>query len=183
MTNTPTTGLFNQRFAKNFLPLPAFRPPQVGDMAPDFCLPQVGGDPVQLSTYWQQQPLVLAFTRIFTESLFCPFCYPHITDLKTQYPQIKAKGAELLMISSTDPLQSQRVVEDLELPYPFLFDPACEVFRRYDVGQALGAPLPAQFIIDQQGRIRYHHLFTFIDTNASPDTICHQLDQLNSTPG
>ena len=173
------TGLFNRRFASNFVPLPPFQVPKVGTTAPDFSLPQVGSnEKVQLSDYRGKQPIVLAFTRIFTEKLFCPFCYPHIQDLRERYPEIRDRGAELLMISSTDPVQSQQVVEDLNLPYPFLYDPDCQTFRRYGAGQALGAPLPAQFIIDREGKITFRHLFSFTDSNAETDTILAELDKL-----
>jgi peroxiredoxin len=172
------TGLFNQRFAKNFIPLPGFQVPGVGELAPDFILPRIGGELVRLSDYRGQQPVVLAFTRIFTEKLFCPFCYPHIQDLKQRYQDIRDRGAELLMISSTDRVQSEQIVSDLNLPYPFLSDPDCTTFRLYGAGQALGAPLPAQFILDREGRITYRHLFTFIDSNAEPDRILQELKRL-----
>lgn len=176
---TGNTGLFNRRFAANFIPLPPFQVPVVGSTAPDFSLPRIGSeDNVQLSDYQGKQPIVLAFTRIFTEKLFCPFCYPHIQDLKTGYQKIRDKGAELLMISSTDSVQSQQVVEQLSLPYPFLFDPDCNIFRCYGVGQALGAPLPAQFVINCEGRITFRHLFSFVDSNAELDTILAELDKL-----
>ena len=65
---TEKTGLLNRRFASNFIPLPPFQVPAVGSTAPDFGLPQIGdGDDVQLSSYRGKQPVVLAFTRIFTE--------------------------------------------------------------------------------------------------------------------
>ncbi|AFZ35059.1 alkyl hydroperoxide reductase/ Thiol specific antioxidant/ Mal allergen [Stanieria cyanosphaera PCC 7437] len=176
---TENTGLFNRRFAANFIPLPPLQVPAVGSTAPDFSLPRIGSeDNVKLSDYQSKQPVVLAFTRIFTEKLFCPFCYPHIQDLKTGYQKIRDKGAELLMISSTDLVQSQQVVEQLSLPYPFLFDPDCHTFRRYGVGQALGAPLPAQFVINSEGRITFRHLFSFVDSNAELDTILAELDKL-----
>jgi peroxiredoxin len=177
---TGNTGLFNRRFASNFIPLPPFQVPTVGSTAPEFSLPRVGGgDEVQLSDYRDKQPVVLAFTRIFTEKLFCPFCYPHIQDLKVRYQDIRDRGAELLMIASTDPVQSQQVVDQLSLPYPFLYDPDCTIFRRYGVGQALGAPLPAQFIVDTEGRIAFRHLFSFTDSNAEPDNILSELDRLS----
>lgn len=173
------TGFFNRRFADNFIPSPPSQVPKVGTTAPDFSLPQIGSDDkVQLSDYRGKQPIVLAFTRIFTEKLFCPFCYPHIQDLRERYSEIRDRGAELLMISSTDPVQSQQVVEDLSLPYPFLYDPDCQTFRRYGAGQALGAPLPAQFIIDIEGKIIFRHLFSFTDSNAKTDTILAGLDKL-----
>ncbi len=176
---TGNTGLFNRRFASNFIPLPPFQVPTVGSIAPDFSLPIVGdGDNVQLSDYRGKQPVVLAFTRIFTEKLFCPYCYPHIQELKGRYQDIKDKGAELLMITSTDPIQSQQIVDQLSLPYPFLYDPDCRIFRRYGVGQALGAPLPAQFVINREGRITFRHLFSFVDGNAFSNKILAELDKL-----
>ncbi|MDJ0633499.1 MAG: peroxiredoxin family protein [Xenococcaceae cyanobacterium MO_188.B29] len=176
---TGNTGLFNRRFANNFIPLPPFQVPKVGSIAPDFSLPIIGGgDNVKLSDYQGKQPVVLAFTRIFTEKLFCPYCYPHIQDLKKRYQEFKDRGVELLMIASTDPVQSQQIVDQLSLPYPFLYDRDCSIFRLYGVGQALGAPLPAQFIVDREGRITFRHLFSFIDGNAETDIILRELDKL-----
>ena len=177
---TENTGLFNNRYVSNFIPRPPSQVPAVGEFAPDFSLPCIGGGRVQLSDYRGQQPVVLAFTRIFTEKLFCPFCYPHIQELKVGYQDIRDRGAELVMIASTDLVQSQQVVDQLGLPYPFVFDPDCTAFRRYGVGQALGAPLPAQFVVNRAGRITFCHLFSFIDSNAQSETILAELDKLSS---
>ncbi len=172
---TGNTGLFNRRFVNNFIPQPAQSNLAIGQLAPDFQLPRVQGDPVRLSDYRGRQPVVLAFTRIFTEKLFCPLCYPHIQDLKARYPDIQALGAELLMVTSTDPVQSELIQKDLQLPYPLLVDPECATFRLYGVGQALGAPLPAQFVIDQEGKLRYKHLFSFAEPNANTEEILRVL--------
>jgi peroxiredoxin len=75
------------------------------------------------------------------------------------------------MITSTDPQQSETVVQDLGLQMPLLSDPSCARFRRYHVGQALGAPLPAQFVVNQEGRIVFKHLFSFLHHNAEIDTL------------
>ena len=171
--------IFNHRVAKNFIPLPPGHVPNVGEIAPNFSLPRVGGGVIQLSDYQGKQPVVLAFTRIFTEKLFCPYCYPHIKQLKEGYQQIRELGAELLMITSTDERQSQEIVDNLDLPYPLLYDPDCNTFRCYQIGQALGAPLPAQFVLNKQGRITFRHLFSFVDGHASTETILAQLKQLS----
>lgn len=176
---TQSSGFLNQRYLKNFVPLPGMKEPAVGQLAPDFELPCVGGDLIKLSDYREKKPVFLAFTRIFTEKLFCPFCYPHIQDLKQRYSEIVDRGAELLMVSSTDQVQSEQVVSDLMLPYPFLYDPACVSFRNYGAGQALGAPLPAQYVVDLEGRIRFRHMFSFVDHNAGMDDILAILDQLS----
>jgi peroxiredoxin len=52
------------------------------------------------------------------------------------------------------------------------------VFRTYNVGQALGAPLPAQFVLDQEGRLRYKHLFSFLDHNASVEKLLEQYNAI-----
>ena len=75
------------------------------------------------------------------------------------------------MITSTDAKQSEIVVRDLGLKMPLLSNPNCRVFRMYHTGQALGAPLPAQFILDKTGKVQYKHLFSFIDHNASVDQL------------
>ncbi|WP_218082146.1 peroxiredoxin-like family protein [Anthocerotibacter panamensis] len=160
------SGLFNQRFARNFLYIPPLPALKLGEYPPDFELPQVGGGTVRLSDFRGRQPVIVAFTRIFTEKLFCPFCYPHIQELKTTYRTIQEHGAELLMVSSTTPEQSEHIVRDLALPYPFLSDPACATFRAYRLGQALGAPLPGQFLVDDTGRLRFKHRYSFVEANA-----------------
>lgn len=180
---TQSTDFLNNRYVKNLIPLPAQAKPAVGQLAPDFELPQVGGDPIRLSSFQGKKPVYLAFTRIFTEKLFCPFCYPHIQELKSQYAEIQARGAELLMISSTDRVQSEQVVADLALPYPFLYDPSCKTFQDYGAGQALGAPLPAQYVVDLTGKIRFRHIFSFIDHNAPIEDLWKTLETLGSQAG
>lgn len=179
LTSTDFNGLFNQRFWLNFLPIPALPAFHAGGLTPDFLLPDVThGASVQLSSYRGKTPVILAFTRIFTEKQYCPFCFPHIKELNDRYQEFLDRGVELLLLTSTDERQSQIVVQDLGLQMPLLINPGCEVFRAYQTGQALGAPLPAQFVLDRQGRLRYSHLFSFLDHNASVDELLAVVDSL-----
>lgn len=179
LTSTDFTGLFNQRFFNNFLPIPATNQLVLGSSPPDFILPDIKhNQTIRLSDYFNQKPIILAFTRIFTEKQYCPFCYPHIISLNQYYEKFLARGTEILMITSTDQRQSEIVVKDLGLKMPLLSNPDCRVFRMYHTGQALGAPLPAQFVIDKTGKIRYKHLFSFIDTNAHPDKLLTEIAKL-----
>lgn len=176
LTSNDFSGLLNERFFRNFFPIPATNCLTLGDTTPDFALPDItNGRLVRLSDYKGKQPVVLAFTRIFTEKQYCPLCFPHIKALNKNYEQFTSRGVEVLMITSTDERQSQKVVTDLGLKIPLLSDPKCGVFRAYDVGQSLGAPLPAQFILDQQGKLRYKHLFSFLSNNASIETLLEAL--------
>lgn len=177
LSSTDFSGLISDRFFKNLFPFPASNDLVYGVLPPDFVLPDVtNSKTVKLSDYQDKQPLVLAFTRIFTEKQYCPFCFPHIKALNENYEQFRDRNIELLMITSTDVRQSKIVVQDLGLKMPLLSDPGCQTFRAYRTGQALGAPLPAQFVLDQQGRLRYKHLFSFLDHNASVETLLQFCD-------
>jgi len=178
LTSTNFSGLLNDRFFKNLLPIPAEDALVLGKTTPNFALPDItNGRLVKLSDY-QGQPVLLAFTRIFTENQYCPFCYPHIIELNEKYEQFTSRGIEVLMISSTDERQSQIVVKDLGIKLPLLSDPSCQVFRNYKVGQALGAPLPAQFVLDKHGKLQYRHLFSFFSHNASIETLLSQFEKI-----
>jgi len=179
LTSNDFSGLLNRRFFNNFVPIPATDRLHLGRKTPDFELPDITNDrAVRLSEYRGNTPVILAFTRIFTEKQYCPLCYPHIKALNENYGQFVDRGAEVLMITSTDTRQSQTVVKDLGLKMPLLSDPSCGIFRRYEVGQALGAPLPAQFVLDREGTLQYRHLFSFLESNATVDHLLAVLDEL-----
>ncbi|MEC4985433.1 MAG: redoxin domain-containing protein [Oscillatoria sp. PMC 1068.18] len=179
LTSTDFRGLINGRFFRNFVPIPATSRLQLGSKTPEFVLPDITNNRiVRLSEYQGQQPVLLAFTRIFTEKQYCPLCYPHIKELNENYERFTEKGAEVLMITSTDKPQTQQVIQDLGMKMPLLSNPSCDVFRSYETGQALGAPLPAQFILDRQGKLRFKHLFSFLDANASLEKVLKYLAEI-----
>ena len=171
-------GLINRRFFDNLLPIPAENELELGSIAPEIQIYDIRNHKqVKLSDYRGIQPVVLYFTRIFTEQQYCPFCYPHIKAMNERYREFVDRGIEVLMITSTDTQQSKNVVRDLDLQMPLLSDPSCARFRRYHVGQALGAPLPAQFVINQAGKIVFKHLFSFIHHNAEIDVLLDSISR------
>ena len=179
LTFTDFSFFVKKRFWENFFPIPAISTLELGLTPLDFELPDITNDTtVRLSDYRDKQPVILAFTRIFTEKLYCPLCYPHIKELNENYERLTGTGAQLLMITSTDPQQTQQVVQDLGLKMPLLSDPSCKIFQAYEVGQALGAPLPAQFILDREGKLRYTHLFSFLSPNAGSDKLLEVLERM-----
>lgn len=172
LTSMDFRGVISQRFVSNFIPIPALSRFQIGQILPDFELPVVGQRAsVRLSQYHQKSVVVVAFTRIFTEKQYCPFCYPHIVSMVAAYRKFEQLGAEVLLITSTDMRQSKVVHRDLGLDMPLLVDPGCNVFRQYGTGQALGAPLPAQFVINRSGQLTFQHLFSFAHPNASSERL------------
>lgn len=181
LTSNDFSGLLSQRFFNNLLPVPATNSFKIGQIMPDFDLPDIThNQKVRLSDYRGRCPVVLAFTRIFTEKQYCPLCFPHIKELNETYEQFQQKGAEVLLITSTDEAQSKKVVQDLGLKMPLLSNPGCDVFHTYQVGQALGAPLPAQFVLDSQGRLQFKHLFSFLSNNADAATLLRKIEGLQA---
>lgn len=171
--------LLSARFWRNFLPIPPVNCLSLGDRAPDFALPAATSRQIhRLSQYWGEKPTVLAFTRIFTERHYCPICFPHLVALNDAAEKFQAAGAELILITSTNLSQSQAVQADLGLQVPLLCDPGCQVFGAYGTGQALGAPLSAQFVLDRYGRIRFWHRFSFLVPNAQPNQLLYALATL-----
>ena len=169
--------ILNRRFWRNFWPIPAKSKLALGSTPPDFGLTDITNNKtIKLSSYQDDQPVILAFTRIFTEKHYCPLCKPHIAELNQNYETLKSKGIELLMITSIDAEQCQKAIADLDLKIPLLSDPSCEVFKTYRVGQALGAPLPGQFVLDREGKLQYKHLFSFLSPNASTEKLLSILE-------
>jgi peroxiredoxin len=169
-------GLFDRRFAQNFLPIPATNQLPIGAVAPPVQLLNINTRQLVELTDYAGQILLLAFTRIFTEKHYCPFCFPHLLELNNAYEQFRQRGVEVLLITSTDLVQSQIVQQDLGLKMPLFSDPNCRAFRAYQTGQALGAPLPAQFLLDANGRIQFRHLFSFIEPNANVERLLNVID-------
>ncbi|XGB41168.1 MAG: peroxiredoxin family protein [Nodosilinea sp. LVE1205-7] len=121
--------------------------------------------------YW----LLRVFSRLGST---VPFADPHILGINQAYAQFRQAGAELFMLTSLGRREAQAVVEDLQLTLPLLADETGQSFKTYFTGQALGAPLPGQFVLDVQGRLRYAHLFSFLDHNAAPETLLAVLETL-----
>jgi peroxiredoxin len=179
LTSSDFSGLLNERFFRNFFPIPATNTLNLGTTTPDLELPDISNNrQVRLSDYRNKQPVLLAFTRIFTEKQYCPLCFPHIKAMNENYERFLEKGVEVLMITSTDSQASQHVVKDLNLKMPLLSDPSCRSFQAYEVGQALGAPLPAQFLLDSNGTLRFKHLFSFLASNATVETLLNAIEKL-----
>lgn len=190
LTSTDFRGLLSQRFFNNLLPVPATNQFRLGTLAPPFQLVNAQtNQPVRLSDYLRsagavsapKRAVILAFTRIFTEKQYCPLCFPHIVALNQAYERFQERNIEVLMITSTTLEQNQTIIQDLGLKLPLLTDPACRVFRAYQLGQALGAPLPAQFIIDSVGKIRFRHLFSFLQPNADVETLLTEAERIASS--
>ncbi len=176
MTSFPLT---TTPFWRYWVPLPPSVALPLGQISPDFAL----GDAthqrtVRLANWRGKQPVVLIFCRILAELAYSPHRYAYLGAINQAYAQFRNAGAEVLVITNTVQRQGQSIVDDLGLTLPLLSDDSGSTFRAYSTGQALGAPLPAQFVLDAQGRLRYGHLFSLLHRQASPDTLLTVVESL-----
>ena len=156
------------------------RKPTVGDLAPDFTLPNVQGTPTKLADRLADGPVVLAFYR----GGWCPYCNIQLRALQQVLPEMTDLGASLVAVAPQDPDETLTTTEKNELAFDVLSDAACAVAERFgiafelpdalkeiytDLGNVLPErnsaddwrlPIPATFVIGQDGR------FAFVDIDA-----------------
>ncbi|MBT2443447.1 AhpC/TSA family protein [Streptomyces sp. ISL-36] len=170
-----------------------------GDVAPDFTLPAAVGDPVALRTLLASGPVVLAFYR----GGWCPYCNLALRALQRHHGDIAARGARLVAISPQIPGESLSLTEKHDLAFDVLSDLGSDVAKQYGLafdlpddlaevyqgfgidlqhangGHARTLPLPATYVIDRDGVIRWAFVDTDYTTRAEPADILAALDALD----
>ena len=124
----------------------------VGDIAPDFELPDENGTPRRLSDYLASGPVVLFFyPAAMTPGCTAESC--HFRDLAAEF---EAAGAQRVGISA-DPVEKQKQFSDKHaFDYPLLSDPDGAVATQYGVRRRLTMISPtkrATFVIGTDGKI------------------------------
>ena len=126
----------------------------VGELAPDFVLAVLDGEPVRLSDF-RGKTVVLNFW-----ASWCPPCRAEMPEFQELWEQRGPGGPDDLVILSVDFLPEDTVgavagfVEEFEQTFPILFDTSDgDVAQRYGV-----RGLPATFFIDADGVMRAKNL-------------------------
>ena len=87
---------------------------------------------------------------------------------------MRQRHGALLAISVDAPQDSQRVVQDLALPFRILSDSGRAVIRAYGLMHENGGPegetiaVPAQLLVDRDGTIVWRHVARRITDRAHP---------------
>jgi peroxiredoxin len=124
--------------------------PEVGYLAPDFALPTLDGQTVRLSDFRGKKAVFLNFW-----ATWCSPCRLEMPTMETAYQDYKGRGLEILAVSLDAGPKSavKNFMQELKLTYPALQDPDMEVLRLYRMFS-----LPASFLIDKQGIIRFREV-------------------------
>jgi len=179
--------LKEKHFAATILP--------VGAKVPRFDLPDHDGRIVRSSDLLAKGTLVLCFIR----GRWCPFCVGQMEAMNLVLPQIEQAGATLVAVSPQTVKQAFFMHDQHKLRFPLLSDADNQVARKfgltYRVPDAQEAvyrkafvnlpftngddswelPIPATYIVDREGTIRYASANEDYTERPEPDDLVRAL--------
>jgi peroxiredoxin len=127
---------------------------EIGDVAPDFELPDQHGTPVKLSSFRGSKNVVLVFYPL----AFSGVCSGELCGLRDDFPEVDRDDVELLTVS-VDSMFTHRAWADAEkFEFGLLSDfwPHGDVAKAYGVfNDERGISVRGTFVIDKDGVVRW----------------------------
>jgi peroxiredoxin len=125
-----------------------------GSTAPDFTLRSTVGDPITLSQYKGEKPVVL----VFVPFAFTGVCQGELCEIRDDLQMFSGgdKGAQVLVVTCDSSPVQKKWAEEQGFGFPLLTDfwPHGDVSRSYQVfNDQLGCAMRATFVIDTEGTI------------------------------
>lgn len=172
---------------------------KLGEKAPSFELTNQNGETVSSEKILSKGMIVLTFYR----GVWCPYCNADLANLKKYVPEIEATGARLIGISPELPQFLKKIIAMQKLNFDILHDErnalAAQFGLKFNYPQDLkelyrdkfninleiqqgndewALPMPARFIIDQTGIIRYAESEPDYRNRPNPDELMEILKSL-----
>jgi peroxiredoxin len=162
---------------------------EVGSKAPDATLPDVTGQSQRLSALYAGGPVFVVFYR----GGWCPFCNLQLHRLAAALPQFQQKGLQIAAISVDTPGEEAKTQAKQGVAFPMLSDSDLAVHKAFHVvhvppdaeAKALAGygidlekysgqrhhsfAVPAIFLIDRTGTIRWQHVDQDYKTRPTPE--------------
>ena len=171
---------------------------KAGDAMPAFLLPSAEGRLISSDELLARGPLVVSFYR----GDWCPYCRAMLDTLEAALPLLQAAGGQLVMLTPDAggrPLATKRkhrlsyeILADIDsgvgLQFGIVFR-APEAYRKLlaesgiDLAERHGnggwfIPIPATFVVDRGGIIRYAFVDSDFTRRAEPEAIIEVLRRL-----
>ncbi len=127
---------------------------EVGSEAPDFTLNDYNKQPVQLSSFRGDKPVLL----VFYPFAFSGICTGELCQLRDEFADYDNKGVQVLGVSVDTPFSLKAWAEQEGYQFPLLSDfwPHGDVARSYGVfNEAAGLAVRGTFLIDTDGVVRF----------------------------
>ena len=126
---------------------------QVGNVAPDFQLPNLDYEPMSLNEL-RGKPAVLNFW-----ATWCPACIDEMPYLQEIHEEYSDEGLMLLAIDvGESPSQVEKIMQSNNLSLPVLLDTSGVVAQKYSI-----LNIPTTFFIDGDGVIQEKRIGAFIN--------------------
>ncbi|MDV7139340.1 peroxiredoxin-like family protein [Maribacter sp. TH_r10] len=173
---------------------------KIGQKAPDFELPNPEGKSISLDFLLKKGPVVITFYR----GNWCPYCNLQLRALQARLDEIHALGATLVAISPQVPDGSLTKDEISKMDFIVLSDQDAKVAMQYGVawevpeflaehmrvdrkldldkinnGNGNVLPIPATFILGQDGLVTWRYVNVDYRTRSEPDEIIEALKNLS----
>jgi peroxiredoxin len=127
---------------------------EVGSEAPDFTLNDYNKQPVQLSSFRGDKPVLV----VFYPFAFSGICTGELCQLRDEFADYDGKGVQVLGVSVDTPFSLKAWAEKEGYQFPLLSDfwPHGEVARAYGVfNEQAGLAVRGTFLIDTSGVVRF----------------------------
>ncbi len=171
---------------------------KTGDTMPDFELPNQHGERKRLSDYLAKSPVVLNVYR----GGWCPYCNMEMKALHDALPEIQAHGAQLVAMAPETPDKAMSTAERHSIAIDILSDAGNRIAEQmglvFELPQALRPvyekigidlpayngdnsfklPVPATYIVGQDGVIVYHFVNVDYTQRLEPAEIVAKLATL-----
>jgi len=173
--------------------------PRVGELMPDFLLPDQDGSLVSLEALAAEGPVVVAFLR----GHWCPYCQTTAAALSEIADAAAAMRANIVAISPESRRYSQRLATDSGRRFPILTDVdngyaltlnlaiwidddmarliagAGWDIPTYQTARSWVLPIPATFVVDRGGLVAARYVNADYRTRMEVDDILAALDSLS----
>jgi peroxiredoxin len=173
---------------------------KAGDRAPTFSLNDPDGRPVTSAELLEKGPLIISFYR----GVWCPYCNLELQALQETLPRFQALGASLLAISPQTAANSRKSQRQNQLDFPILSDTHNDVAAAFGLRFALPdnlidlykilkndlpafnddpawtLPMPARYVIGQDGVIAYAEVNPDYTLRPEPDSFLSVLQSLQA---
>ena len=163
----------------------------IGDTVPDGILTTLNGEMVDLKTLITQKPSIIIFYR----GGWCPYCNMQMAQLVKIEPDLQKMGYQILAITPDKPEKLRESLNKQHINYNLLSDRTMEITKKFglayrvsretltrmkeygnDLDSATGnslhfLPVPAAFVVDQKGVIRFVYYNPDIKVRVNPDEL------------
>ena len=136
---------------------------KVGEMAPDFVLPDENEKLIRLSSFREKKHVMLVVYR----GEWCPYCMSQLDSFESLLPLLGKYGIQLIGVSP-DPLDKmENAAKKFSNEYIFVSDESMTMIDEYGLRKDSKIPHPATILINERGEVVWY--FASSNYKVRPD--------------